>query len=439
VIDVDIKGFFDNINHGKLLKQIWTMGIRDKQLICIISKILKAEIEGIGKPNKGTPQGGIISPLLANICLNEFDWWIASQWENLPTKHQYTQVNKYVTLKKAKLKEMFIVRYADDFKIFCRNLKTAKRAFIAIKQWLWERLKLEVNEDKSGITNIRKKYTDFLGIKLKVRPKGKTKKGGDKYVVRSHISDKAKQRISQSVQKHVKNLQKPTNNNFHKAINAFNSYILGLHNYYSAATECTADFNSIAFLSRNSIKNRLKPRKRRKEDTIPKYIKDRYGGSKQLRFYHNMALIPISYVRHEILYNSKQLSPYIQADRELIHKNQRAVHTESLQYLITHSDNRQSAEYNDNRISLYVGQYGKCYVLGVDVSPQCVHCHHLIPKHKGGTDTYKNLVILHEELHILVHAADNGTIQRYLGKWKLNAEQLGRLNRLRKTAELPTI
>lgn len=73
VVDIDIEGFFDNINHGKLLKQLWTLGIRDKRVISIISKMLKAEIEGIGKPNKGTPQGGILSPLLANIALNEFD------------------------------------------------------------------------------------------------------------------------------------------------------------------------------------------------------------------------------------------------------------------------------------------------------------------------------------------------------------------------------
>ena len=57
-MDVDIKGFFDNVNHGKLLKQIWTLGIRDKRLLCIISKILKSEIEGEGIPDKGTPQGG---------------------------------------------------------------------------------------------------------------------------------------------------------------------------------------------------------------------------------------------------------------------------------------------------------------------------------------------------------------------------------------------
>lgn len=66
-VDIDIKGFFDNVNHGKLMKQIWNLGIRDKRLLCIISKLLKCEIEGEGIPTKGTPQGGILSPLLSNI------------------------------------------------------------------------------------------------------------------------------------------------------------------------------------------------------------------------------------------------------------------------------------------------------------------------------------------------------------------------------------
>ena len=56
VVDIDIKGFFENVNHGKLLKQMWTLGIQDKKLICIISEMLKAEVAGVGFPEKGTPQ-----------------------------------------------------------------------------------------------------------------------------------------------------------------------------------------------------------------------------------------------------------------------------------------------------------------------------------------------------------------------------------------------
>lgn len=100
VVDVDIKGFFDNVNHGKLLKQLWTLGIRDKQLLCVLSKMLKAPIRGEGIPQKGVPQGGILSPLLANVVLNELDWWIASQWETFPTRTKYSrEVVKYENLR----------------------------------------------------------------------------------------------------------------------------------------------------------------------------------------------------------------------------------------------------------------------------------------------------------------------------------------------------
>lgn len=86
VVDVDIKGFFDNVNHSKLLKQLWTLSIRDKRILSIISKMLKAEIKGEGIPTKGTPQGGILSPLLANVVLNELDWWVDSQWKSFEVK-----------------------------------------------------------------------------------------------------------------------------------------------------------------------------------------------------------------------------------------------------------------------------------------------------------------------------------------------------------------
>ncbi len=93
VVDIDIKGFFDNVNHSKLIRQIWAMGIQDKKLICVIKQMLKAPIiMQDGKkvyPTKGTPQGGILSPLLVNIVLNELDWWISSQWVSMPTHTKY--------------------------------------------------------------------------------------------------------------------------------------------------------------------------------------------------------------------------------------------------------------------------------------------------------------------------------------------------------------
>ena len=110
-------------------------------------KILKSEIEGEGIPNKGTPQGGIISPLLSNIVLNELDWWISSQWETykphrISTRHlgfrQYAR--KYTNLKCG-----YVVRYADDFKIMCRTYDEAQRFYHATVDFLKSRLGLEIN------------------------------------------------------------------------------------------------------------------------------------------------------------------------------------------------------------------------------------------------------------------------------------------------------
>ncbi|QUH21520.1 reverse transcriptase domain-containing protein [Alkaliphilus sp. B6464] len=75
-IEGDIKSFFDNVNHNKLINIMWSMGIKDKRVLNIIKKMLRAgvmEDGSLGSSEIGTPQGGIISPLLANIYLNSFD------------------------------------------------------------------------------------------------------------------------------------------------------------------------------------------------------------------------------------------------------------------------------------------------------------------------------------------------------------------------------
>ena len=90
----------------------------------------------------------------------------------------------YHAMKKTGLKEMFIVRYADDFRIFCRTRNAAERTKIAVTQWLAQRLRLEVSTEKTRIVNVKRRYSEFLGFKIKVHPKA------NKQVVTSHICDK---------------------------------------------------------------------------------------------------------------------------------------------------------------------------------------------------------------------------------------------------------
>lgn len=167
---------------------------------------------------KGTPQGGILSPLLANIVLNELDWWIAGQWETIPTNKVKTHFKKdgsmdngkkYTSLRKnSNLKEMYIVRYADDFKIFCRKRSEADKVFIAVKQWLSERLKLQVSEEKSKVVNLKRHYSYFLGFRLKAVPKC------DKYVVSSYMSDMSEKALKRETEKligQIKYIEYPKN------------------------------------------------------------------------------------------------------------------------------------------------------------------------------------------------------------------------------------
>ena len=244
-MDIDIKGFFDNVIHAKLLKQMWAFGIQDKNLISVIGKILKSEITGIGIPEKA-PQGEIISPLLSNIVLNELDWWLSDQWETFNSRYPYAHRNKFRLLRESSnLKEFFFVRCADDAKILCKDYKTAQKIFIATKNWLKERLGLEISPEKSRITNVQKGKTEFLGFALY------TKKNRNKYYVRSNIADKAKKAITNNLKEQIKYIQRHISPH---SVNVLNSKILGMHNYYSSATLSSIDFNKITLsccLNRN--------------------------------------------------------------------------------------------------------------------------------------------------------------------------------------------
>lgn len=448
IVDIDIKAFFDNVQHGKLLKQMWQMGIQDKKLLKIISVMLKAEVAGIGFPEKGTPQGGIISPLLSNIVLNELDWWIASQWETMSTKHEYQgrktrtdNSSKYRALRTSKLKECYLVRYADDFKILCRYHNDAKRLFIATQQWLKERLGLEINTEKSKIIDLRKNYSEFLGFKIKVHRKGKRHEQKVKYTIHSRVSDKAIKRIKDTTSKIIKRIEFPKDEKKEVyAIDFYNSFVMGVHNYYCLATCVNKDFDKIAFHVRKRLRNRLKSRLSRKGVIQYKYIEEKYGKSKEIRFIHGKAIIPLGYVQHQNpMWKNGKVNKYTPEGRKEIHNQLQKVNLNILHYLMRNPNENQSVEYNDNRLSLYCAMQGKCAITKTILEKDNIHCHHIIPRKDGGRDNYQNLLLIDKRVHILLHATKAETIEKYLGILNLSKAQLNKLNTYRATLNLTAI
>ena len=112
---------------------------------------------------------------------------------------------------------------------------------------------------------------------------------------------------------------------------------------------------------------------------------------------------------------------------------------EILTWLMRHPRLGQSVEYADNRISLYAAQYGKCAITDKVLNRHEIHCHHKVPKSKGGTDAYTNLVIVCEAVHQLIHATDEDTVRRLLQTLSLDSPQRKKLNKLREQANLEAI
>lgn len=332
-------------------------------------------------------------------------------------------------MKTTRLKEMFIVRYADDFRIFCRNKKSAERTMRAVTQWLKERLKLDVSPEKTRVVNLKRQYSEFLGIKMKVQ-----KKSG-KQLIKSHICDKALKKIRAESIKAISKIQHAKDDKgIVDAINSYNLQIAGWHNYYCMASMVAHDLSEIAYPLKIRIKKRLGQMSIKKD---PKHISQsafvkKYGRSSQARYFGDFLMVPLAYVKTKppMCYN-KRVNKYTTEGRELIHKNLR-FDTSIMYQLMKQRLHGRSIEFMDNRISLYCAQYGKCSITGIRFdSADDIHCHHKRPKHLGGKDNYDNLTLVHKDVHILIHATREDTILFYINMLRLNAEMVKKINALR--------
>lgn len=145
VLDADVSGFFDNLSHKAIMGEL-SAEVADGNILRLVEKFLRAGVMERGRVQptpKGTPQGGVASPLLANIALNVLDW------------HLHKRGFRFV-------------RYADDFVVLTKTESQAKEALTQVQLLLRDQLGLELSPEKTVITRFREGF-DFLGFCIKSR------------------------------------------------------------------------------------------------------------------------------------------------------------------------------------------------------------------------------------------------------------------------------
>lgn len=315
-IEGDIKGFFDNIDHNVLIS-ILRERISDERFLRLIRKFLNAGYVEDWKYNKtysGTPQGGIVSPILANIYLDKFDkyikeyaakfrkgdrrsinpdyWRLNNKKNRLKQKLQKTsdeQMRKSYLYEIAQLSKQMLsiphkdamdadfrrlqyVRYADDFLISVIGSKSECETIKAdITQFMREQLKLELSDEKSLITHAQDK-AKFLGYEIFIRKSDAVKRNKDGVLKRDFNGAVVLTLNSAVIQKklteynalEVRNIDgkdiwwsKPrrymTPMKPEDILAQYNAEIRGLYNYYSLATNVSKECASFAFIMKMSM------------------------------------------------------------------------------------------------------------------------------------------------------------------------------------------
>mgnify|MGYP002621218975 FL=1 len=175
-VEGDIKGCFDNINHRILLKKIWRIGIHDKRVIKMIQQMLKAGYieNGTAYDTKlGTMQGGILSPLLSNVYLNDFDWFVGRMYME-PHRQCKHKCNDTRRLKWSGVTPKYNYRFADDWVILTSTEQEAYRLKRVLTKYFRHKMKLELSQEKTFVTDLRTEGIHFLGFVVKAEKKRKT-------------------------------------------------------------------------------------------------------------------------------------------------------------------------------------------------------------------------------------------------------------------------
>lgn len=436
VVEGDIKGFFDNVNHSILIKRLYGIGIRDRRVLMIIKSMLKAGIMNEVKYSElGTPQGGILSPLLANTYLDAMDKWITREWEK---KKMNPEISKDKRKSRAlerysKQKSCYLVRYADDWVLFCKSREDALKYKNRITKYLKGTLKLSLSEDKTFITNIRKKAIKFLGFEFKVKKDNKKREGwkAKRYSWmpnsrpdRDRLKSKAK-----DIHWKVKNLKKVRHDNrlglIHE-INKVNATIRGVINYYQSSGNVNSNLAkyapTIKYAAFKTVKKFGGTWGPADEMTNLPSIHSNYKSYVAYITYEGMkiGITGFDFCKFkENTIKSQNETPYSQQGRNLYRKRTgkkpllaRAdellkLHTSSL-IATKRTKAKYNFEYFLNKAYVFNRDKGKCKICGEDITEDNVHFHHVNNKLPLFLiNRVSNLATVHIPCHKMIHSKED--------------------------------
>ena len=377
VLDADIRGAFDNISHDYLLKTIGPVPAKE-----LIKQWLKAGYVEHGTfhaTEQGTPQGGVASPLLANIALHGME-------EAIGVTYDY---RGQIIGKRA------IVRYADDFVCFCETKEDAEQVRKILVEWLKER-GLTLSEEKTRMVHLTEGF-DFLGFNIRHYPAPQTSRTGWKLLI------KPSKESVQDVQKKLKGLwQKVQGANAQIVMGQLNPVIRGWANYFrtSVAKEIFNSLDRWMFYKADRHTRRKHPKKSKD------WRQQRYWG----RFHLDR--------RDNWVFGDKQTGAYLlkfswfSIERHTLVKGRSSPDDPTLR---DYWEKRQAAKAKDLTFSkqkLAKRQKGQCPECGESLfNDEELQVHHRLAKSQGGKDTYSNLVLVHLFCHQHIHAMTKRTMR----------------------------